>query len=399
MNRQVWHIISPEYPPQLGGVGDYVYLLAPALASAGDEVHVWYSGPDQPRLSHPGVEVHPLLGRLNWADLVRLGKALDRFGKPRHIVLQWVPHAYGWRSMNVPFCVWIWMRARLAGDDLGIMVHEPFLAFWEGTWRQNLAAMVHRLMTVLLLNAAQRVWVSTPRWEKAWKPYALRRRVPFSWLPLPSNVAVTGDTEATMALRSRYAPGGEQIIGHFGTFGYPITPLLEAIVPRLLGAHDHTVMLFIGPKGPEFKEQIVRRAPELAKRLYATGAIPAQDSRLSAHLAACDLMIQPYPDGASSRRTSLLAPLAHGVPIVTTWGPSTEPLWKESDAVAMVPSGDLEGFLGETRRLLTDRTEQQRAKQAAKALYGRYFVIQKIARALRSAYRDSQQPSPAEAAV
>jgi len=383
----------------MGGVGDYVHLLAPALARNGDEVQVWCSGPETPRRSDRGVEIHPLLGHMNPGDLLRLGRELSRFPRPRHIVLQWVPHAYGWRSMNLPFCIWIWVRARLAGDDVGVMVHEPFLGFWEGRWRQNIPALVHRVMTVVLLNAASRIWVSTPRWEKAWKPYALGRRVPFSWLPLPSNVPVSRDRAAVEELRARYAPGGEQIIGHFGTFGYPITPMLESIVPRLLDSRPRTSMLFIGPKGAEFRARIVGQSPHLEGRIHATGAIPATDPRLSAHLASCDLMIQPYPDGASSRRTSLLGPLAHGVPIVTTWGASTEPLWRESEAVAIVPAEDPDGFVNEASRLLSDQAARQRATEAAKTLYSRYFAIERIADALRSAYQDVHEKTPAQAVV
>lgn len=399
MSRQTWHIISPEYPPQLGGVGDYVYLLANELADRGDEVHVWCAGPLTADGVSGRVEVHRTLGRLNPADLGRVGRELDRFPNPRHIVLQWVPHAYGWRSMNVPFCVWMWFRARVLGDDLAIMVHEPFLAFWEGNWRQNWAALVHRVMTVLLLNATQRAWVSTPRWEKAWKPYALGRRVPFTWLPLPSNVPVRNDKAAIAELRARYAPAGQCIVGHFGTFGYPITPMLEEIVPRLLSVRPDAVLLFIGPKGPEFKERIVRNAPQFQGRIHATGAIPATEGRLSAHLAACDVMIQPYPDGVSSRRTSLLGPLSHGVPIVTTTGASTEPLWRESNAVAIVGARDIEQFVAEACRLLCDEGARESATKNAKILYARYFAIEKIADALRSVCCDSEKPSPAQVVV
>lgn len=399
VNKQAWHIFSPEYPPRLGGVGDYVYLLAKVLADSGDDVQVWCSQPAGPALSLPGVVVHPVLGRLNPADLRRTGRALNRFPRPRCILLQWVPHAYGWHSMNLPFCVWMWIRARLLGDDLGIMVHEPFLGFFEGTWRQNGAALVHRLMTMLLLNAARRIWISTPRWEKAWKPYALGRRVPFAWLPLPSNVPVADDPAAVAALRVRYAPAGEQIIGHFGTFGYPITPMLESIIPLLLDSSAHTVMVFIGPQGAQFRDLILRHHPEYEGRLHVTGPIPATDPRLSAHLAACDLMIQPYPDGVSSRRTSLLAPLAHGVPIVTTTGPSTESLWRGSEAVALAPAGDPRAFVAQVRALLSDRSAQRRATQAARSLYQKTFAIERIAEAYRSAYSDSAGPGPATAVV
>jgi glycosyltransferase involved in cell wall biosynthesis len=391
-----WHVLSPEFPPTSGGVGDYVFLLANALAERGDQVHVWCSGSGSPETLPSGVEVHPALGNLDPADLWRVGRAISRFPQPRHIVLQWVPHGFGWRSMNLPFCFWMWGRARLHGDDLGIMVHEPFLAFREGNWRQDAAALMHRAMTILLMHAARRIWVSTPRWEKAWKPYGLGRRIPFSWLPLPSNVPVLNDAAATAATRARYATGDQQIVGHFGTFGRPITPMLEAIVPALLASCDRTVMLLIGPRGAEFRDGLLRENPRYQDRIHVTGSISASDPRLSAHLSACDLMIQPYPDGVSSRRTSLLAPLAHGVPIVTTAGPSTESLWSDSEAVALAPAGDPDAFVAEARTMLFDQCARRRVTQAARSLYRKYFAIERIAEGLRSAYRGGAPQDPAQ---
>ena len=70
------------------------------------------------------------------------------------MIVQWVPHAYGFRAMNLGFCLWLWSRAS-RGDDIELMVHEPYLAFWGGSWRQTAAAIVHRLMTVVLLRSAQ----------------------------------------------------------------------------------------------------------------------------------------------------------------------------------------------------------------------------------------------------
>ena len=65
----------------------------------------------------------------------------------------------------------------------------------------------------------------------------------------------------------------------------------------------------------------------LHNRLVATGSLVSSDA--AAHLAACDLLLQPYPDGVSTRRTSLMAGLALGRPIVTSEGLLSEPLWRE----------------------------------------------------------------------
>jgi glycosyltransferase involved in cell wall biosynthesis len=54
----------------------------------------------------------------------------------------------------------------------------------------------------------------------------------------------------------------------------------------------------------------------LRERVSITGHCAADE--VSAHLLAADLAALPFADGASFRRGSLLAALAHGVPVVTT---------------------------------------------------------------------------------
>jgi len=288
--------------------------------------------------------------------------------------------------MNLPFCLWIWARARLRGDDVRIMVHEPNLAFREGNLRQDAAALVHRLMTIILLLAAREIWVSIPRWETRWRPYALGRRIPFSWLPLPSNIPVAGNPEQTAAIRARYVRPGELLVGHFGTFGTPVASMLERIVPRILSRSEQIVILLIGPKGIEFRDKLAGQYPKYRDRLKATGPILAQDPSLSWHLSACDLMIQPFPDGASTRRTSLLAQLAHGIPTVTTVGPSTEELLATSTALASVPLADIDGFVEQVARLLADADARRRLSEAARELNDQHFSVPLILGTLRKSY-------------
>src|SRR5205807_10388299 len=108
-----------------------------------------------------GVIVHREMGRFTRSDLRRVGSRLDQLKAPGRLLVQWVPHGYGYRSMNLHFCLWLWRRAR-RGDRVEIMVHEPFLSFREGSWKQSGVAAVHRLMTIILLNAASRVWITIP---------------------------------------------------------------------------------------------------------------------------------------------------------------------------------------------------------------------------------------------
>jgi glycosyltransferase involved in cell wall biosynthesis len=367
------HLITPEYPPQPGGVSDYTHLVAAGLAAQGEEVHVWCPAHSGNQREAAGVVIHRELGTLTPSDLLRSGRRLNQFTAPRRILVQWVPHGYGYRSMNLAFCLWLLGRSVLRGDDVEIMVHEPYLAFGEGTWRQNLVAMIHRFMTVVLFAAVKRVWMSIPAWEACLRPYTLGRRIPFRWLPVPSNVRVVDNPADKHAVRQRYAGNHSFLIGHFGTYGSSVTSVLEPVLFSLCDPPVSRVVLLMGNGSEKFRRRLLGQKPQLAGVLHATGALNEQD--LSCHVAACDLLLQPYSDGVSGRRGSTMVGLAHGKPVVTTNGHLTEPLWRDSSALALAPAGDVKAMVQLVEELEVDPRERARLGQAARRLYQERFDI------------------------
>jgi len=380
------HIVTPEYPPQPGGVSDYTAQVAEGLAQAGEEVHVWCPPASQASLAEGPVQVHRDLGGVTARDLQAIGEQLDRFPAPRHILVQYVPHGYGRRSMNVPFCTWLRRRVKNDGDVLEIMVHEAFLNF-EGSWRQYGAALIHRLMTVILLRAATRVWFSNMESERRWKSYTLGRGVPFHWLPVPSNICVAPDEAAVQALRRRYLPSGGLLLGHFGTYGAPLLSVLDPIVDKIALEMPGQALLLMGAGSQEYREQALERHPAWQNALHATGSLAPHE--LSSHIAACDLLIQPYPDGATTRRTSLMVGLSHGKPILTTTSSGTEPVWEQWDAVGLTPAGDAAAFIKLLGDVLRDPGERARLSLAALKLYRERFDISHTVAALRASASES----------
>lgn len=375
-----WHVITSEYPPQPGGVSDYTYRVAAAVAGVGDEVHVWCPPHCDAQPQAHGVTVHRELGKITGADLRKVGEQLDKFPAPRRILVQWVPHGYGRRSMNVGFCLWLLRRAVFHHDNVQLMVHEPCLSFSAG-WRQTAAALVHRLMTVILLRAARRVWVSIPGWIPYWRPYAFGRKVSFRWLPVPSNIPVAADSSGVDLLRRQWTPRGEFLIGHFGTYGSPVTGLLEPILADLVRQDTNLVVLLMGRGSEEFRAQLVRKSPHISRVILATGELELDE--LSGHIAACDLLIQPYPDGISTRRTSFMTALCHGKPVVATTGHLTEPMWRDSAAVALAPVGDTAAFMNLIEQLRADSPRRGRMGVAARDLYQQRFDIAQLVSVLR----------------
>lgn len=390
-----WHIITCEYPPQVGGVGDYTRLVAEALAEAGEDVHVWcpklkdeareFETRDVEEFEACGVKVHRLFETFTPAELKRAGKILDERAGPRRLLVQYVPHGFGYRSMNVAFCLWLWRRAA-RGDCVEVMVHEPFLAFGEGSLKQDAAAVVHRLMAATLMRASSRVRVSIPAWGEMWRPYGLGRRVPVEWLPVPSTVPVVEDPARTAAVRKSFTTRPDALLlGHFGTYPRHVAEQLKAMLPVVLTRNAPATALLLGRGGETLREEIVRDNPSLASRVWATGALEARE--LSAHLSACDLVLQPFPDGVTTRRTSVMAALAHGLPVLTTEGRLTEPLWAESRAVALAPV-EVESLVKLAQSLMADADERRRLGAAAREFYAERFDLKQTIAALRAGSRN-----------
>jgi glycosyltransferase involved in cell wall biosynthesis len=161
------------------------------------------------------------------------------------------------------------------------------------------------------------------------------------------------------------------VVGHFGTYSPLITDLLGPALRALMKRRADVRVLLLGTGGERWRGDW---AGDHADRVIATGSLPADE--VAEHLRACDLVIQPYPDGASSRRTSLMAALANGVPAVTTLGSSSEPVWS-GGAVAAVPVGDPDRLAGRTLELLDQPGRRAELGAAGRRTYEEQFAVER----------------------
>jgi hypothetical protein len=269
--------------------------------------------------------------------------------------------------MNVRFSEWVARRAR-AGDRLDVVVHEPFVDFAGGSWIQPLRGAAQRYMARLVVRHAHRVWLAIPGWEPRMRSRWVGLRTVAGLAPVPGTVPVHADPDAVTHVRAARVGSAGHLVGCFGAGGSYAGRALAAALPTL--ARRDCAFVCFGRGSDRVAHGLVRAVPSLASRVSAAGELSGP--ALSHHLQACDLLLQPYADGVSGRRTTVVSALEHGVPAATTRGALSELFWQHTAAVETVPA-EMPATLADAVERLLVPARHAEARAAALALYRERF--------------------------
>jgi glycosyltransferase involved in cell wall biosynthesis len=361
-----FHLITPEFPPMIGGVSDHSRVVAETAASRGLDVHVWSAGDTGTRA---GIHVHNALGSFRADDFARTDALLNQQATPRRLILQWVPHGYGRRGMNAGFSHWI-ARRHQAGDLVDVIVHEPFMDYFGSSWTQPARAIVQRHMARTVLRSARRVWMAIPGWEDRLLPMLRSRDTAVGILPVPGTIPLARAAAAVTDVRARLLRGRARIVGYFGAGGEYAERALASATGTVQDCRPDIVVVCIGRGSERVAHRLVQLSPSPVT-VIASGAL--DPTALSHHLQACDLLLQPYVDGVSGRRTTTISALEHGVPVATTFGALSEPFWRTSPAVELVDASTPQALATAVLTLL-EPSRHALARSSALTLYAARFA-------------------------
>jgi len=240
--------------------------------------------------------------------------------------------------------------------------------------------MVQFNMARRMAKKADRIFISTEAWRPLLENW-VRDPATIIWLPVPSNLPTHVPPEDTAAAKVGFGKHRSVILGHFSTYSPGITQFLWASIPALLHADSSRVCILMGRGARTFRNALSAANPAISPQLLSFESTPAPE--LAGLISACDVMLQPYPDGVSGRRTTVMAALALGVPIVTTDGALSEALWRESGGVAQSPANSIPAFAPAVEELLRAPIVRVRLGQAGKKLYESTFDVSHTVRRLR----------------
>jgi glycosyltransferase involved in cell wall biosynthesis len=374
-------IVSGEYPPMLGGIGDYTHKLTASLSSAGVEPLLFV--PEGSRPHSQRVPIAATYGEWSWETLRALHRTL------LETEADWL-HVQHQVSMY---------KSHLSAYAI------PRYLRWK-RWKGRVAVTFHDLNPPALFPRGMRLWGWFARdWiladlarhadvAIAADPTHVEDLVRFGaqgrQVPIGSNIAAhVADVHSSAQVRRRYGiPDGTFAIGHFGT---PIG--LETLLHALENL-PNALLLLIGKQDMlTNKANIEKLTPELLKtieklavgdRLRWTGHLPEADA--AAALTACDVIVLPYEAGASLRHGGLMAAITQGRAVITSSPARPLPGLTEGEAILTFPRGNASALEALIKTVAQRPDVRHSLEQRAAAAARTVFSWEAIAQAHRLIY-------------
>ncbi len=372
-------LISGEYPPDQGGVGDFTRELGRALADLGHEVHVLTGvlrgGEQAPRPVPQAPLVHRRMqgwGWGCWGQVLELARELDL----EVLNVQYQAAAYGMHP-GINF-----VPHRQERPPVVVTFHDlkvPYLFPKAGPLRWWVVrVLARRADSVIVTNREDYLRLETEMLLDSLNLIPIGSNIP----PLPLS---DYDRHAE---RGRWGVGPDDLLlGYFGFLnaskgGEELMRALALLVERGLPAHLLMIGGRVGSSDPT-NRAYARRVEALItdlgleERVHWTGY--SRPRAVSAGLLATDVCVLPYRDGVSFRRGTLHACLAHGRAVVTTRPAIPLAEARDGENMLLVEPRDPTGLADAIARLATDPALRARLEVGAETLAAE-FTWERIAR-------------------
>jgi glycosyltransferase involved in cell wall biosynthesis len=334
-------IVTGEYPPMEGGVGDFTRKLAIELCGQNHDVHILTKqfrstsrGGDRPQ-EEP--VIHHRIHTTDWRIIQTIRRWIHDIS-PDALNLQYQAAAYDMRGgLN-----WYPWFHRYKSLPVVVTYHDllpPYLFPKAGQLRPwSVRFLAQQSDGIITTNIEDQHHLT----QTFSLPQSKIRIIPIGSNIEPSpSVGFTPDQWR----KTHGVAKNELLLGFFGFINRSkgIETLLTALA-SLVAGNVPVKLVFIGgrtgssdPTNKEYAQSIDARILELGltDHIEATGFTSA--SEVSAALLSLDLCILPYKEGASLRHGTLHAALKHGNAIITTEPSIHIPQLKHGENCYLIP--------------------------------------------------------------
>jgi len=374
-----------------GGIADHTAQLARQIIELGAEVSILTSSKaaassDTPFSHLVRPQVYPVIRQWNvgcWQHIRRwLGEQ-----RPDVLHIQYQAAAFdlgGW----INWLPW-WLRRWPDRPRLVVTFHDlrvPYLFPKAGPLRwRSMLALARYCDAVIVTNEEDRQTLISHSLLAAC----------LNLVPLGSNVEPKPPSDydregwrASLGIREQTL-----LLAYFGFLnaskgGEELVMALQDLASRGYDAH----LLMIGgqvgdvdPTNRAYAERVrgLIQAHGLGERVHWTGHTSVEE--VSANLLAADVVVMPYRDGVSFRRTTFIAALRHGQAVITTQPSLPLPELRDGHNVLLVPPCHVEALVAAVVHVAHDPNLRRSLAAGAQAL-GEHFEWGQIARKTMAVY-------------
>lgn len=355
------HIIAAALPPQVDGIGDYSAHLAAELARSASVTLLTSQGRPHDPIS--GVSIEPTFSAQKPSTVGRIVQAVEA-DRPDWVLLQYNPFSYGRWGLNphLPGAMRR-IKRRCPGTKFALMVHEPFVPVLD--WKHAIMTVWQRQQLRALGQAADVIAFSVAPWAARFRRWFPGK--PVLHLPVGSNIPLVPTTSGEARARLGISEG-QCVLGFFGTaHNARLLDWVRDAARAVARAGRDPLVLYMGPH-KDVMGRVLDGTP-----IIADGLLSAEET--SGRFPAVDVFLAPFVDGVSTRRTSVMAALQHGLAVVGTRGALTDDVLVRQDGksflLADVSAPD--EFQRHVLRLLNDKELRERLGHEARGLFETLF--------------------------
>lgn len=370
-------VICGAPPNSHDGVGDFAWLLAQELSKENRvSFMVPRSADAEGCLDSGSVAIYRVTS--GWG--LRTSKevlSIIRRLQPQILLIHFVPQLYGWNGAK-PFLTLMLLRLKRMGYPIVTVAHE-FSAPFGPSPKLMLWATIHRALFRLIVVSSTRVVTTTLFCRSLLQRRFSGRQTVFHQIPVSSAIAAVPIDEAQkQVLRSQIGIAADDfVVSTFGSTMRSTGKRLKQLFCWFAREYAPVHLLVIGKAGEAMRQKTSNEF-SLLERITFTGPLTREE--VSRYLSLTDLYVTLYPDGASTRRTSLLAGLAHGLATVSNVGVLTDPLIASSEALHLIKDPLSEKERAALRELCRDPVRRRELRKRARAFYEYRFSWEKIGR-------------------
>ncbi|MCK4352508.1 glycosyltransferase family 4 protein [candidate division WOR-3 bacterium] len=368
-------IVSHNFPPTICGVGDYSYWLANELENLGNNVSVITSkiGSSGYRVieSSNQVKIFPIIEKWDVFHIFKIIGILKCI-KPNIIIIQYVSQLYG-RAGIAPGIIFFLTLIKLfnvSHIQIITTLHELYLPWGS---KDFILGAIQRLQAFILVLISDAAIVTTKSRKKILNSLFPWKRV--YKISVGSNIPMGSRKRE---VRSRNHKDDRLILGTFGTL-HPerdLLTVLKSLSMIQVGAYCYTPLLqIIGEIDKDSENYRILRIT--AKKLGIEERIRWMSNISNQEIANClansDIYLSPELDGASGRRTTLMAALSLGLPIIAYNGRETESVFKNYENIILIPPHNSKILTEKIMELIKNKKLRDSLGKKAKETFNTYF--------------------------